>query len=267
MRTRQSLAAFLVGVFLLGAWPAAIVSQDTTLAQHLEDGARTVAVKDAAAPTVTLPVEIRGSVGAWIIVAPELVDGGKPRWRFDDGLQEVRLDLLFPTDLVSQAKGKVFTAAAAGRFKVEAWNAKGDVASDITTCWIVVGSPTPVVVIPPGPITPLPPGPVVPPVVTPDTKILQAVYVYEKDTHQVPSGVMAGLNQLNRDRKIVATAYEFNTKTGAGDVPVQYKVSRAKAAELGLPVLVVTFGAPPNDTVLHFVKAPTTKEQIVKAVP
>lgn len=109
------------------------------------------------AQEVKLPSEIKGAVGAWLIVAPESVDGGVPKWRIDPGLQEVRLDLLFPPELVSKAKGKVFTSTVPGRFKIEAWNAKGDLASDIATCWVVIGSPLPPV--PPGPNPPVPPGP------------------------------------------------------------------------------------------------------------
>lgn len=108
---------------------------------------------------VRLPGEIYGSVGAWIIVAPEVVTGGKAKWRIDPGLQEVRLDLLFPPEVATQARGKVLTSTVSGRFRVEAWNALGDVPSDIATSWLVIGTPAP-----PGPVPPTPPVPPVPPV-------------------------------------------------------------------------------------------------------
>lgn len=92
---------------------------------------------------VTLPAEVKGAPGAWIIVAPEKVDGGKPRWRLDPGLQDVRLDLLLPPEQLATLRGKVVTASKPGRYRVEAWNAKGDIASEIATCWVVVGEPGP----------------------------------------------------------------------------------------------------------------------------
>ncbi len=106
----------------------------------------------AQAQKVTLPAEVKAGVGAWVIVAPESLEGGKPKWRADPGLQEVRLDLLLPPETLAQLKGKVYTSPTAGRFRVEAWNAKGDVASEISTCWVVVGEPAP-------PVPPVPPGP------------------------------------------------------------------------------------------------------------
>ena len=107
------------------------------------------------AQEVKLPAEIQGGIGAWIIVAPEIVSGGKPKYRIDPGLTDVRLDLLFPPEVATQSRGKVVASNVAGRFKVECWNAKGDVASDIATCWVVVGSPPPQ----PGPTPVNPPQP------------------------------------------------------------------------------------------------------------
>jgi hypothetical protein len=112
---------------------------------------------------VVLPAEVRGGTGSWIIVAPEQLDGGKPRWRIDPGLQEVRLDLLLPPEQLAQLKGKVVTSTVAGRYRIEAWNAKGDTASEISTCWVIVGEPGPAPPVPPGPgpqpQPPTPPGP------------------------------------------------------------------------------------------------------------
>lgn len=125
---------------------------------------------------VKLPAEIKGAPGSWIIVAPEKIDGGEPRWRIDPGLQEVRLDLLLPPDMLSKLKGKVVTGAT-GRYKVESWNAKGDKASDISTCWVVIGDAPPV---PPGPLPPIPPTPVppVPPTPVP-TKSFRVIFIME----------------------------------------------------------------------------------------
>lgn len=126
------------------------------------------------AQKVTLPAEVRGTVGAWVIIAPESVDGGSPRWRLDPGLQEVRLDLLLPPETLKQLRGKVVTALKDGRYKVEAWNARGDEASDIATCWVVIGTPGPGPG--PDPNPPDPPGPV-----DPLTRTLQAAYDQQKD--------------------------------------------------------------------------------------
>jgi hypothetical protein len=106
--------------------------------------------------SVTLPAEVKGARGAWIIVAPSKVDGGIPKWQYDPALQEVDLSSLFPAELTKSMRGKVFTSQVDGKFWVRAWNAKGDVPSDMATCWLIVGTPTP---IPPGPEPPAPPGP------------------------------------------------------------------------------------------------------------
>lgn len=93
----------------------------------------------SAAQEVKMSPTVKGSPGTWIIVAPLSVDGGKVKWRLDPGLEEVRLDLLLPPEFIAQMKGKVVTSQKAGTYKVEAWNAKGDVASDIAVCVVVVG--------------------------------------------------------------------------------------------------------------------------------
>jgi hypothetical protein len=109
------------------------------------------------AQEVKLPAEIKAGPGEWIVVAPLEVDGGKPKWRIDPGLQEVPLNRLLPPEMVAQLKGKVLRGDP-GRYKVEAWNAKGDEASEIATCWISIGSPQPPPVVPPDNVV-VPPGP------------------------------------------------------------------------------------------------------------
>lgn len=89
-----------------------------------------------------------------------------------------------------------------------------------------------------------------------------ATYVYEKDQHAIPSAVLAGLNRLNREKKIIATALDVDTKDGTGEVPGQYKLPFAEAVKAGLPALVVTAG----DKVLTVVKSPTTEEAVMEAV-
>jgi len=53
--------------------------------------------------------------------------------------------------MLAKLKGKVVTGPP-GRYKIESWCAKGDVASDIATCWVQIGG-----VIPPPPVPPDPP--------------------------------------------------------------------------------------------------------------
>lgn len=113
--------------------------------------------------SVKLPAEVRGVRGGWIVIPVE-VDGGPARYRFPDaGLEDVRLDALFPPELLAQMRGKVVKADRDGRYRLEAWNAKGDAASDIAVCVVVVGDvppgPAPG---PPGPTPPVPPTPVPP---------------------------------------------------------------------------------------------------------
>ena len=87
-------------------------------------------------------------------------------------------------------------------------------------------------------------------------------YVMEKDDGAVPSGVMAGLNRLNREKGIVATVFEEDSTDGDGDVPDQYREPLRAAREAGLPAFVVMGG----NKVLRVVKAPTTADAIVEAV-
>lgn len=88
------------------------------------------------------------------------------------------------------------------------------------------------------------------------------VYVHEKDDSAIPSGVMAGLNRLNREKGIVATVFEEDSTDGDGDVPEQYREPLRAAREAGLPAFVVMGGG----KVLRVVKAPTTADAIVEAV-
>jgi hypothetical protein len=90
-----------------------------------------------------------------------------------------------------------------------------------------------------------------------------AVYVYEKDATAVPTGVVVGLNRLNRDRGIVATLLEADTVDGTGEIPDQYRPALAAAKDAGLPALVVLSGS----TVLSATPAPADPDEIARAVP
>jgi hypothetical protein len=93
--------------------------------------------------------------------------------------------------------------------------------------------------------------------------VTAAVYVYEKDMTAVPTGVVIGLNVLNRDRGIVATLLEADTTDGDGEIPDQYRPALAAAKDRGLPALVVLSGS----TVLSIVQAPADSDSVTRAVP
>lgn len=92
-------------------------------------------------------------------------------------------------------------------------------------------------------------------------KPTSVVYVYEKDQGSAPSGVLVGLDKLNR-QDITATTFEQDTTDANQDVPDQYALALSEAKKAGLPALVVLN----NDTVLRVVKAPTTEAQVTEAV-
>lgn len=136
--------------------------------------------------SVTLPDVVTGGPGSWIIIAPTKVDGGPVKWRLDPKLQEVKLDALLPAEYVEKLRGKVVTAQEAGQYKVEAWTAKGDIASDIAATWVIVGKPSP-------------PSPEPSPVPTPDTAPIPVagfrvlIIEEEKDRIKLPPAQVAVL--------------------------------------------------------------------------
>ena len=74
--------------------------------------------------------------------------------------------------------------------------------------------------------------------------------------------MLAALDKLNRERKIIANSFEQDTKDGQGEVPDQYKVPLQAAKAAGLPALVITAGA----TVLKVVKNPKTEAEVMEAL-
>ena len=102
----------------------------------------------------------------------------------------------------------------------------------------------------------------VPTVPAPTTKVTAVTFVYEKDLHVVPAPVLAALNKLNREKKIVATTFEKDVKDGTGEVPEQYRVALDAATKAGLPALVVLAGK----DVLRVVKDPRSEQDVLNAV-
>lgn len=100
---------------------------------------------------VNLPAQVKGEVGGWIHVKPSKVEGGQPKWRLDPELEEIDPNTFLPPEAAKLFIGKLVRGPS-GKFKVEAWNAKGDVASDLSTCWVVIGKGT----TPAPPVDPVP---------------------------------------------------------------------------------------------------------------
>lgn len=150
---------------------------------------------DVCGQSVTLPKELNALPGEWVVVVPEAVDGGAPRWRWSPALEEVRLDALFGPDLAKQARGKVFRTRTIGVHIVEAWNAKGDQASAISACLIRITAqtsepppappdkpaPPPDKPVPPPPDKPAPAGVFWAVVIRPDTPIAPAIAATLRD--------------------------------------------------------------------------------------
>lgn len=100
------------------------------------------------------------------------------------------------------------------------------------------------------------------PSVVPST-VTAAVYVYEKDESAIPVGVTAGINKLNRDKKIIATLFERDTVDGQGQTPAQYKPALDAAKRESIPALVILSGS----SVVKVVKSPKTEAEVLGAVP
>ena len=94
-----------------------------------------------------------------------------------------------------------------------------------------------------------------------DLKVTRVVYIYEKDDTAVPPGVLAALDELNRDG-IQATTFEEDTKNSEGEVPLQYRSALMEAQRIGLPSLVILS----KDTVIRTLRNPLIKEQVLEVV-
>ena len=97
--------------------------------------------------------------------------------------------------------------------------------------------------------------------ILPSNKATAAVYVYEKDTTAVPSGVQGGINRIKRELGLAASVVDDDVTDGAGHIPEQYAVAIPAAREHGLPCLVVLV----DDDVLKIVEV-QTEEDVMEAV-
>ena len=97
----------------------------------------------------------------------------------------------------------------------------------------------------------------------PAAKVTAAYYVYEKDDGEVPSEVRVALDKLNREKKILAEAFEDDTVNGDGETPLPYRPALKAAQDAGEPALVVLAG----ERAVRVVKKPTKQEHVLEAVP
>jgi hypothetical protein len=109
----------------------------------------------AAPPTLTLPAEVKGDVGAYVTV-PATTTGKTVQWLvLDPGLN------LFPIELLKDSKTAVVSSSRKGRYRLLAYTAAADEASAPAVTTVNIGdapAPTPVPPEPP----PTPPTPVDP---------------------------------------------------------------------------------------------------------
>ena len=101
-----------------------------------------------------------------------------------------------------------------------------------------------------------------PELIKPST-VTAAIYVYEKDTGPVPTGVYTGIEKLNRERNILASLFEDDTVDGTGETPEQYKPALDAARAKSMPALVVLSGT----TVVTLVEKPQTEAEVLEAIP
>jgi hypothetical protein len=105
-------------------------------------------------PSVTLPATLQAERLEWFILKFD-VKGGQPKWAIDAGLTEIDMSA-FGVD-TTKSRAKVFKSSKPGTYKVIAWNAAADVASDWSTCVVTITGqdPGPGPAPGPGPTDPL----------------------------------------------------------------------------------------------------------------
>lgn len=138
-------------------------------------------------PTLTLPAEIKGEPGTFIAVRAES-SAAWVNFKADTGLA------VFPSNLLSDRKATVLTAAKAGRYRLFAYTGSGAGGVDAETV-IVVGNAPPV---PPGPVPdPVPPDvdPNPPPVV--DTGFRVLIVFDNSSKASLPREQLAAIDSLD----------------------------------------------------------------------
>lgn len=140
-----------------------------------------------AEPEISLPKEVIGQPGQFIMI-PATTSGSDVKWySCDSGLA------LFPSQLLRDNKTAIAIASKPGRYRLLAWTAKGDLASEAAVCILVIGDVPPVPPIPPGPNPPVPPVPPVPVPIPGDGLRVLMVYETAQPITAAHRAVLAGL--------------------------------------------------------------------------
>ena len=204
-------------------------------------------------PKLVIPAEVKVT-SRFVEVLPKDTDAASITYISLDGVVPI------PTAWSSNPLALRFDAESlpAGRYKFIAIAASKTGEQTRADFAAVKGTPPPAIPVPP--VTP----PITPPVTPPVTvKATAVTYVYEKDQHALPSPVLAALNKINREKGVIATVFEIDTKSGTREIPAQYRATVAAAQQVGLPVLIVQAG----DKVLKSVKDPKTEASVLENVP
>lgn len=121
---------------------------------------------------VKLPTDVKADVGTFAVVRAD-TDCNSLRWVvLDAGLS------LIPPELLKDSKSVVVMSGRVGRYRLLAYGALKDVASEPAYCVVIVGN------APPGPDPPIPP----PDPEDPLTRQLMAVFAKETAANKVASG-------------------------------------------------------------------------------
>lgn len=145
------------------------------------------------AQKVTLPQEVKAQPGLVTIRAE--TDCADLKWLSVDGLQLIPAELLKDSRVAIGIVPNLRPDQTGASYRVYAYGAKGDKASDPALCTVVVGTPGPGPT-PPGPTPPVPPGPTPP---NPPTPVpvtgFRVLFVYEATDGQ-PSLTKEQLNTI-----------------------------------------------------------------------
>jgi hypothetical protein len=150
--------------------------------------------------SVKLPVEVKGIRGAFVVVRAE-TDCASLKWLvLDSGLS------LIPPDLLKDSKVAIIQASEDGRYRLLAYGAKGDSASEPSICTVVIGSPAP------GPDPGPGPGPKPPPSPDPADPLFPALKVaFAAETDPAKKDLAGKLAEFYREAAATARRPDLNT--------------------------------------------------------
>ncbi len=154
---------------------------------------------ETAAPTLTLPTEVKGAVGE-IVPVHAIGTATDIRWHSTDKSLHIA-----GRDLVNGANTILVSSATPGRYTISAHGAKHNKSTDIVSTSVVIGDAPPT---PPGP-GPTPPGPIPPP--TPPNPLpsdkLRVLFLFKSEESLTPA----------QDAVLRSTLVDSAITTGGGD--------------------------------------------------